>query len=146
MLPTDSKLRKEAPMFSGVLDYFPDAIFAVARLSFLGNEKHNPGEPLHWAKGKSMDEPDCIMRHLADHGIIDPDDGALHEVKLAWRSLANLQRFIDKNGIEACFDEKRIAAIRAERAARVRRDSVVVDPPSGVIPAEGPDSIMHHPV
>lgn len=118
MLPTDSKLRKEAPMFSGVLDYFPDAVFCVARLSFLGNEKHNPGEPLHWAKEKSGDEPDCVMRHLADHGVIDPDDGALHEVKLAWRGLANLQRFIDKNGIEACFDENIIAAKRAERAAK----------------------------
>ena len=127
MLPTDSALRKEAPMYSGFLKYFPDAVFAVARLSFLGNEKHNPGQPLHWAKEKSSDEADCVMRHLADAGIIDPDDGVLHEVKKAWRGMADLQRYIDKHGIEACFDEERIKAIRAERAARVRRDSVVLD-------------------
>lgn len=117
MLPTDSAMRKDAPMCTGVLDYFPDAIFAVARLSKLGNDKHNPGEPLHWAMGKSTDEPDCIMRHLADRGTIDPDDGALHEVKLAWRGLANLQRFILKHGIEACFDEAIIARVKADREA-----------------------------
>lgn len=116
MLPLDRKLRKEAPMYEGFLKYFPDAVFAVARLSFISNEKHNPGEPLHWAKGKSTDEPDCIMRHLVDQGIVDPDDGAVHEVKLAWRGMANLQRFIDKNGIAACFDEKVIADIRAKQA------------------------------
>jgi hypothetical protein len=31
------------------LDYFPDALAAVAQISYQGNQKHNPGEPLHWA-------------------------------------------------------------------------------------------------
>lgn len=114
MLSTDSAQRKDTPMCTGVLDYFPDALAAVARLSKLGNEKHNPGQPLHWAKDKSADEPDCIMRHLADRGIIDPDDGVVHDVKLAWRGLANLQRFIDGGG--KIFDEDIIKAIDAKRA------------------------------
>ena len=64
-LPTDSVKRKRIPMCSGLLDYFPDACAAIAEVSHLGNEKHNPGEPLHHSRGKSMDHADCIMRHLA---------------------------------------------------------------------------------
>lgn len=90
MLPTDSGARKDAPMATGVLDYFPLALAAVARLSKIGNDKHNPGEPLHWARGKSMDHADCIMRHLAERGDIDID-GESHTVKVAWRALALLQ-------------------------------------------------------
>lgn len=116
MLSTNSQERKDTPITTGVLDYFPDAIAAVARLSKLGNEKHNPGEPLHWAKGKSTDEPDCIGRHLIDRGIIDPDDGVMHDVKLAWRALANLQRRIEGGAI--VFDEEIIAKIAAEREAK----------------------------
>ena len=33
VLPTDSEERKEIPIFSGVLNYFPLAIAAVARIS-----------------------------------------------------------------------------------------------------------------
>lgn len=50
----------------GLLKYFPDALFEVARLSKTANDKHNPGEPLHWSKDKSADHADCIVRHLAD--------------------------------------------------------------------------------
>ncbi len=51
---------------SGCLNYFPAALAGVARISFWGNEKHNPGEPLHHARGKSMDHGDCIIRHMVD--------------------------------------------------------------------------------
>lgn len=95
-LPTDSKARKDIPLVRGCLDYFPDALCEVARLSLHANEKHNPGEPLHWSKEKSNDHADCIMRHLIDRGKVDPDDGFLHDVKVAWRALANLQMKIDE--------------------------------------------------
>lgn len=90
-LPTDSKERKNAPMARGLLDYFPDALAAVARLSQKGNDKHNPGEPLHWSREKSNDHADCIVRHLAERGTVDAEDGDLHDVKVAWRALAMLQ-------------------------------------------------------
>lgn len=90
-LTTDSKQRKDTPVYSGVLAYFPLALAEVARLSKAGNEKHNPGQPLHWSKDKSNDHADCIARHLLELGTVDPDDGFLHDVKLAWRALANLQ-------------------------------------------------------
>jgi hypothetical protein len=91
ILPTDSALRKDTPIFSGMLNYFPRAAAYVARISVLGNDKHNPGEPLHWAEGKSMDHPDCMVRHMIETGTFDADDGALHEGKLAWRAFANLE-------------------------------------------------------
>lgn len=91
MLPVGSSARKEAPITTGVLDYFPLALAAVARLSKKGNDKHNPGQPLHWSRAKSQDHADCIPRHLIDRGVVDPDSGELHEVSLAWRALAMLE-------------------------------------------------------
>jgi len=89
-LTADSDARKDVPMATGVLDYFPDALAAVARLSKIGNDKHNPGQPLHWSREKSSDHADCIVRHLVDRGTVDKD-GELHDVKVAWRALALCQ-------------------------------------------------------
>jgi hypothetical protein len=86
--------RKQTPVFSGVLQYFPDAIKAVARCSFIGNEQHNPNTPLHWDRSKSGDEKDALVRHLLDAGTIDTD-GIRHSAKVAWRALANLQKEIE---------------------------------------------------
>lgn len=98
MLPTDSKARKEVPVASGVLDYFPDAIAAVAAVSKKGNDKHNPGQPLHWSREKSSDHRDCIARHLIDAGKdgqgVD-ENGDLHLAACAWRALAALQLAIE---------------------------------------------------
>lgn len=90
VLDTDSDARKEIPIFSGVLNYFPLAIAAVARLSKRGNDKHNPGQPLHWSRDKSQDHADCIARHLIDVETLvngEPE----HAMGLAWRALALLQ-------------------------------------------------------
>lgn len=105
VLPTDSAERKNYPLCSGVLDYFPAALSEVARVSFIGNEKHNPGEPLHHARGKSMDHADCILRHQAERGTFDRvelKDGrvflVLHEAYVAWRALAQLQEALEARG------------------------------------------------
>lgn len=90
-LTADSKTRKATPIATGVLDYFPLALAAISRLSKAGNDKHNPGQPMHWARGKSTDHVDCVVRHLIDRGKIDPDSGELHDVGMAWRALANLE-------------------------------------------------------
>lgn len=86
--------RKALPIASGVLDYFPDALLAIAEVSRVGNEQHHPGEPLHWDKSKSTDEADALMRHLIDRGTVDTD-GLRHTAKVAWRALALLQRELD---------------------------------------------------
>lgn len=96
-LPDDPQERKKYPVASGVLDYFPDAIAAIAHVSYLGNEQHNPGEPLHWARGKSMDQDDTIARHFLQRGTRDKD-GVRHSAKLAWRALALLQLEIEREG------------------------------------------------
>ena len=88
--------RKNTPIFSGVLMYFPDAIRDVAKCSQAGNDQHHPGTPLHWDRAKSTDELDALTRHLMEAGKIDTD-GMRHSAKIAWRALANLQKEIENN-------------------------------------------------
>jgi hypothetical protein len=94
-LPEDAKERKQYPIASGVLDYFPDAIAAISHISYRGNEQHNPGQPLHWARGKSSDEADTMLRHFLQRGTLDTD-GVRHTAKCAWRCLALLQKEIEE--------------------------------------------------
>jgi Domain of unknown function (DUF5664) len=69
----------------------------VARVSKVGNEQHNPGLPLHWAREKSTDEADALQRHLTDFlaGYKYDTDDVPHLAKVAWRALALLQRWCD---------------------------------------------------
>jgi hypothetical protein len=97
-LPTDSKARKDIPLVRGLLDYFPAALAEVAKVSKAGNDKHNPGQPMHHARGKSNDHADCIVRHLVERGTVDTDDGCRHSAKVAWRALALLQEELEEAG------------------------------------------------
>jgi len=94
-LPNDKNARKALPMARGLLDYFPDALAEVAHVSQVGNDQHNPGEELHWAKDKSQDHADALIRHLTERGKVD-SDGLRHSGKVAWRALAALQIELDK--------------------------------------------------
>lgn len=98
-LPKDPADRKKIPICTGVLDYFPDAIAAVAECSFAGNAQHHPGTALHWDKTKSTDESDALVRHLIQRGTRDTD-GIRHSAKTAWRALALLQREIEAERVE----------------------------------------------
>lgn len=94
-LPTDKKLRKQFPVGTGVLDYFPDALAAVAYVSYVGNAQHNgPDAPLHWSRGKSDDHEDTVIRHYLERGGFDVDK-TRHSAKLVWRALAILQLEIE---------------------------------------------------
>lgn len=97
ILPETAFDRKAIPMATGLLDYFPAALAAVAEVSKAGNDQHNPGEPLHWKRGVSTDHADCIIRHLLDRGHLDTD-GKLHSAKVAWRALALLQIELEEMG------------------------------------------------
>ncbi len=88
--------RKNTPVFSGVLNYFPDAICEIAKVSLAGSKQHNPDQPLHWDRSKSADELDALARHLIDAGKLDTD-GIRHSAKVAWRALANLQKEIEND-------------------------------------------------
>jgi hypothetical protein len=93
ILSTDREERKNTPIYSGVLQYFPRAIAYVSKISKIGNDIHNPGEPLHWAKGKSQDHENCVARHLIEAGTWDESVSppVRHSGYLAWRSLALLE-------------------------------------------------------
>ncbi len=114
--PTESELRKAAPLARGVLDYFPDALLEVSRVSKAGNDQHNPGEEMHWAREKSPDHADCLLRHLIDRGDFDTD-GQRHTAKVAWRALALLQ-------IELEAEANRSTIMTPEQAAQTRAQLV----------------------
>jgi len=97
ILPSDAKERKAIPLASGVLDYFTQALIEVAKVSFEGNNQHNPGEPLHWARGKSQDHADTMLRHFTERGTLDVDK-MRHSAKMVWRALAILQLEMEAEG------------------------------------------------
>lgn len=87
-LPNDSEARKQYPIHDVLFGQFPAAVIAVAHHSWKGNNKHNPGLPLQDNRSKSMDDADCILRHLAE--------GDYEAV--AWRGLRLLQRKLEAEG------------------------------------------------
>jgi hypothetical protein len=97
LLPTGAADRKSIPLGSGVLDYFSAALIEIAKVSKMGNDQHNPGQPLHWSRGKSDDHHDTMQRHALERGTLDTD-GARHSAKMAWRALAILQLEMEANG------------------------------------------------
>lgn len=97
VLPDITEIREQYPLWDGLFAYFPAALCEVARWSLEGNNKHNPGEPLHWAREKSTDHKNKILRHLldADRKV----EGEFFEaVGMAWRALAYLQELLEKDG------------------------------------------------
>lgn len=108
-LPTDSSERKNYPIFEGCIKYFPAALARVSNVSKLGNDKHNPGESLHHARGKSTDHADCIIRHLIDTADllkvrsegqeVDNELILLEVGQMAWRALAYCQQLHEDLGV-----------------------------------------------
>lgn len=98
MLPTDNAERKALPLWDFMFGYFPDAWVEVAKVAVSGNEQHNPGEPLHWAREKSTDQLNTAFRHLFDHGkgqVLDTDE-CYHLAKAIWRLSAELQLIVER--------------------------------------------------
>ena len=96
-LPDDATKRNEYPMADGLLDYFPNALAEVSRLSHLATLQHHPDQPMHWDRSKSSDHRNKIMRHLIDAGGLD-DKGLRHSTMVAWRSLALLHDELEREG------------------------------------------------
>lgn len=144
-LPTDSSARKEHPLMSGCLNYFPAALAGVALISKLGNDKHNPGQPLHHARGKSTDHGDCVLRHLVDvQDLLAADERSaltpkgiqdlLNEASsLAWRALALSQELHERFGAplapaakvtEAYEELKKNQVVRIKNLTQTEIDSM----------------------
>lgn len=98
VIPQEDTVRKAAPMYRGLLGYFPWALFKVAAHSFRSDRKHNPETPEseapHWSRGKSSDHADCIIRHLTEMHT----DPLYHLTAIAWRALAMLQEYGEREG------------------------------------------------
>lgn len=80
------------------MEYFPDSFLAELGVAVAGNEQHNPGQPLHWAREKSKDQLNTAFRHMWDHGrgVTKDTDGQYHLAKAIWRLKAELQVTIEK--------------------------------------------------
>lgn len=105
-------------MYRGLLGYFPAALFEVAAHSLDSDRKHNGENPdgPHWARGKSADHEDTIIRHLIDAGKrrlgfigsfvsgAAPKGSSARDARryhlrcLAWRALALLQEDCEADG------------------------------------------------
>lgn len=110
VLPDITEVRENYPLWDGLMAYFPAALCEVARWSKVGNDKHNPGEPLHWSREKSTDHKNKILRHLLD--AEKKVDGDFYEATaLAWRSLALLQELLEKDGWPEGENAKRISSM-----------------------------------
>lgn len=97
-LPTDAKGREEWPIYDYQYGYFPDAYLEEVRVSWIGNQQHNPGQKMHWAREKSKDHMNKAMRHIEDYarGVQKDTDGAYHLAKAIWRLKARLQLDIEE--------------------------------------------------
>jgi hypothetical protein len=110
----DAAERKMFKVFTVLCHYFPKAIREVTRVC-VGNAQHNPGEPLHWARGKSMDQMNALFHHMVDHElgeVFDKTDSPevlaavggkpLYSMaKGAWRALAELELAIEREEAKA---------------------------------------------
>ena len=105
IMEKDKDKRKQIPIYTGLIKYFPKALAEVARVSYIGNQQHHPDKPLHWDRSKSTDELDALARHLIEAGTIDTD-GVRHSAKVAWRSLANLEKELENERDEDWYKDQ----------------------------------------
>jgi hypothetical protein len=140
----DSQKRKDAPFLATVIGYFTAALKGVAEHCVRSNQKHNPGEPVHWARGKSTDHDECVFRHGIDTMEIrawlrrnptHPERSRVVRFLLeeldakAWRSLAESQEAREE------FDG---APLSAASVVPTFDPVKTVATPTGVRPLQGP--------
>lgn len=120
VIPQEDAPRKASPMYRGLIGYFPYALYAVAKHSFDNDRKHSGETPdgPRWARGKSTDHLDCILRHVAEVHL-DPD---YHLAALAWRALAALQ----ERGESLGFAEG-ASSYRPDKRPHVSLEEVISD-------------------
>lgn len=86
----------KAPIFRGLIDYFPRAVEGVAAVSAFGASKYA------WKGWEGVSDgynrySDAMVRHLIEEGkgdVLDPDSGLLHAQHTAWNALARLELLI----------------------------------------------------
>ncbi len=89
----------KAPIYRGLLSYFPRAVEAVALVSAFGADKYT------WGGWRTVPDgvnrySDGLVRHLGKEGageVLDPDSGHLHAAHTAWNALARLELMLQDN-------------------------------------------------
>ncbi len=95
---------EKAPVYQGVLQYFPNAIMALAWNSEYGFRKYGT-----WGGWRKV--PDGIARYSnakVRHGLLqdiegpydDNDSGLAHAVQEAWNAMARLEKLIEEKHID----------------------------------------------
>ena len=93
-LPTESRSRKELPLWTYMFGYFPLAWLEEVKVAVSGNSQHdNKGSGIQWDRSKSPDQLNTALRHLFDYGTGQKrdTDGRCHLAKAIWRLKAQLQ-------------------------------------------------------
>lgn len=83
----------KAPIYRGVLSYFPNAVRGVATVSAFGATKYAWNGWLHVPDGYNR-YSDGLVRHLtqrAEGEILDPESGLPHDWHIAWNALARAE-------------------------------------------------------
>lgn len=82
----------KAPVFRGLLNYFPRACLAVAAVSAAGAQKYA------WKGWETVPDginrySDALGRHVVNEQIEGPydPDGFLHAAQIAWNAMARLE-------------------------------------------------------
>lgn len=96
IIPDDNN-REDYPLYDVLFGYFPAAMLMLAKWAKVGNDQHNPGEPLHWSRDKSGDHTNKILRHLVDYDQKE-SNGFYEAVPLLWRAAALVQELYEKEG------------------------------------------------
>lgn len=94
--------------------YFPNALRALAEHAQYGNDKHNPGEPLHWAFNKSTEHAESAARHASQAGTIDPETGKSHTIGYAMRVMMLLEAEEIQRGARPGFAVRGLAPAEPE--------------------------------
>jgi hypothetical protein len=83
----------KAPIFQGLLDYFPRALESVSMVSLAGSKKYA------WKGWEAVPDgfnrySNALGRHLLKEqteGDVDAETGCLHAAQIAWNALARLE-------------------------------------------------------
>ena len=87
ILPSAAEERKQIPVYSAFVRFFPRAIVAVTKMSMEGQRQHNAnGDSIKWIRSASSDDKDALMRHVLE------EDWA----KVAWRAMAILEKHLEE--------------------------------------------------
>ena len=90
----------KCPVATLCLDYFPDAIQAVAWVSEVGARKYTPMGWKSVANGPERYKNAGARHALKPDGAFDADVDVPHAAQVAWNALARLQLLIEAGVIE----------------------------------------------